>query len=43
MLALFGAGALGAHFARAHAAVRPIKTVRIVNRNAEKAAGLART
>lgn len=41
VLTLFGAGALAPHFAQAHAAVRPIKTVRIVNRNAEKAAAVA--
>lgn len=41
VLALFGAGALATHFARAHAAVRPIRTVRIVNRNAEKAEAVA--
>jgi len=41
-LAIFGAGALAKHFVMAHAAVRPIKTVLIVNRNAEKAEALAR-
>lgn len=41
-LVLVGAGALGAHFVRAHAAVRPIKKVFIFNRSPEKAAGLAR-
>jgi len=36
-LAIFGAGALAQHFVLAHAAVRPIKTVHVVNRSAEKA------
>ena len=40
-LVLVGAGALGAHFVRAHAAVRPIGQVFIYNRSPEKAAGLA--
>ncbi len=40
-LVLVGAGALGAHFARAHAAVRPIKNVFIYNRSPEKAKNLA--
>ncbi len=40
-LLLIGAGALGAHFVRAHAAVRPIKTVLIYNRTEEKSAALA--
>jgi alanine dehydrogenase len=40
-LMLVGAGALGAHFVRAHAAVRPIKRVFIYNRSPEKAAALA--
>ena len=40
-LVLVGAGALGAHFVRAHAAVRPIKRVFIYNRSPEKAAALA--
>ncbi len=40
-LVLVGAGALGAHFARAHAAIRPIKRVFIYNRSPEKAAALA--
>ena len=40
-LVLVGAGALGAHFVRAHAAVRPIKKVFIYNRSPEKAAALA--
>lgn len=38
---LVGAGALGAHFVRAHAAVRPIKKVFIYNRSTEKAKMLA--
>ena len=40
-MTLVGAGALGAHFVRAHAAVRPIKTVSIYNRSSGKAAALA--
>ena len=40
-LVLVGAGALGAHFVRAHAAVRPIKRVFIYNRSSEKAVALA--
>jgi ornithine cyclodeaminase/alanine dehydrogenase-like protein (mu-crystallin family) len=40
-LLLVGAGALGAHFARAHAAVRPIKNVLIYNRTIEKSCALA--
>jgi alanine dehydrogenase len=40
-LVLVGAGALGAHFVRAHAAVRSIKRVFIYNRSPEKAATLA--
>jgi len=40
-LVLVGAGALGGHFARAHAAVRPIKRVFIYNRSPEKAEALA--
>jgi ornithine cyclodeaminase/alanine dehydrogenase-like protein (mu-crystallin family) len=40
-LLLIGAGALGKHFAHAHAAVRPIKTVLIYNRTAEKSEALA--
>jgi ornithine cyclodeaminase/alanine dehydrogenase-like protein (mu-crystallin family) len=40
-LVLVGAGALGSHFVRAHAAVRPIKKVLIYNRSPEKAAALA--
>jgi alanine dehydrogenase len=38
---LVGAGALGSHFVRAHAAVRPIRKVFIFNRSPEKAATLA--
>jgi ornithine cyclodeaminase len=41
MFVLVGAGALGGHFVRAHAAVRPIKRVYIYNRSPEKAATLA--
>ena len=41
ILVLVGAGALGSHFVRAHAAVRPIKKVFIYNRSPEKAAALA--
>ena len=40
-LLLVGAGALGAHFVRAHASVRPIKTVLIYNRTEEKSEALA--
>ncbi len=40
-LVLVGAGALGRHFVRAHAAVRPIRKVFIHNRSPEKAAALA--
>jgi len=40
-LVLVGAGALGAHFVRAHAAVRPIKRVFVYNRSPEKAVVLA--
>jgi ornithine cyclodeaminase/alanine dehydrogenase-like protein (mu-crystallin family) len=40
-LLLIGAGALGAHFAWAHAAVRPIQTVLIYNRTLEKSEALA--
>lgn len=40
-LVLVGAGALGAHFVKAHAAVRSIKRVFIYNRSPEKAAALA--
>ena len=38
---MVGAGALGPHFVRAHAAVRPIDRVFIYNRSPEKAAALA--
>jgi len=40
-LVLIGAGALGGHFVRAHATVRPIKRVFVYNRSPEKAASLA--
>lgn len=40
-MVLVGAGALGAHFVRAHAAVRPIHDVAIFNRSAAKANMLA--
>ena len=40
-LVLVGAGALGGHFVRAHAAMRPIKRVFVYNRSSEKAAVLA--
>ncbi len=40
-MVLVGAGALGAHFVRAHAAVRPIKSVGIFNRSLAKAQALA--
>jgi len=40
-LLLIGAGALAPHFARAHASVRPIKTVLIYNRSSEKSRALA--
>jgi ornithine cyclodeaminase len=40
-LLLVGAGALASHFAHAHAAVRPITTVQIFNRSADKAKALA--
>jgi alanine dehydrogenase len=40
-LLLIGAGALGRHFAHAHAAVRPIKTVLIYNRTPLKSQALA--
>ncbi|MBL8789843.1 MAG: ornithine cyclodeaminase family protein [Rhizobiales bacterium] len=38
--AIFGAGALALHFARAHRAVRPLKTVHVVNRSRDKAEAL---
>lgn len=40
-MALIGAGALGEHFVRAHAAVRPIERISIFNRSAAKAESLA--
>ena len=40
-LVLVGAGSLGAHFVRAHASVRPIKTVLIYNRTLENSEALA--
>ena len=40
-MVLVGAGALGAHFVRAHAAVRPIKRVSIFNRTLSKSEALA--
>lgn len=40
-LLLVGAGSLAAHFARAHATVRPIRTVLIFNRSPEKAERVA--
>jgi ornithine cyclodeaminase len=40
-LLLVGAGALAPHFARAHAAVRPIKRVLVFNRTPEKAVATA--
>jgi ornithine cyclodeaminase/alanine dehydrogenase-like protein (mu-crystallin family) len=40
-LLIVGAGALAPHFARAHAAVRPIKTVLIYNRTSAKAHNVA--
>ena len=41
-LLLVGAGALAPHFARAHAAVRPIKRILVFNRTHEKAMALAK-
>ncbi len=41
-LLLVGAGALASHFAKAHAAVRPIKRVMIYNRTPAKAVDVAR-
>jgi ornithine cyclodeaminase/alanine dehydrogenase-like protein (mu-crystallin family) len=41
-LLLVGAGSLATHFALAHAAVRPIKTVLVFNRTHEKAVRVAR-
>jgi ornithine cyclodeaminase len=40
-MVLVGAGALGAHFVRAHAAMRPIKRVSIYNRTKAKSEALA--
>ncbi len=40
-MVLVGAGALGRHFVRAHAAVRPIRQVAIFNRSTAKASQLA--
>ncbi|MGQ0486435.1 MAG: ornithine cyclodeaminase family protein [Hyphomicrobiales bacterium] len=40
-MTLVGAGALGEHFVRAHASVRPIRRVSIFNRTAAKAESLA--
>ena len=40
-MVMVGAGALGAHFIRAHRAVRPIERVSIYNRSPEKAEALA--
>jgi ornithine cyclodeaminase/alanine dehydrogenase-like protein (mu-crystallin family) len=40
-MVLVGAGALGAHFVRAHAAMRPIKRVSIYNRTQAKSEALA--
>lgn len=40
-MVMVGAGALGLHFVRAHASVRPIKTVFVFNRTADKAEALA--
>ena len=41
VMTLVGAGALGGHFVRAHASVRPIRKVSIFNRNTAKARALA--
>lgn len=38
---MVGTGALGAHFVRAHASVRPIRQVLLYNRTPDKARGLA--
>jgi ornithine cyclodeaminase len=40
-LLIIGAGALGPHLARAHAAVRPIEAIRIWNRTPDRAAAAA--
>ncbi len=42
-LLMIGAGAMAPHLVRAHAAVRPIRRVRLWNRNGEKSARLAQT
>jgi ornithine cyclodeaminase/alanine dehydrogenase-like protein (mu-crystallin family) len=42
-MVMVGAGALGLHFVRAHAAVRPIKIVSVFNRTPDKAKSLAGT
>ncbi len=42
VLAIVGAGALALHFIQAHAAVRPIKKVLIVNRTEDRAVALAK-
>jgi ornithine cyclodeaminase/alanine dehydrogenase-like protein (mu-crystallin family) len=41
VLAIIGAGALAAHFVRAHASVRPIRDLRIFSRTAAKSEALA--
>ena len=41
-MVMIGAGALGAHFIRAHRAMRPIKRVSIYNRSRDKAEALAK-
>ena len=43
VLTLVGAGALAPHFARAHAAMRPIQTVYVCNRSVAKAEEVAAT
>ena len=40
-MTLVGAGALGPHFVKAHAAVRPVKRVYVYNRSAPKSEALA--
>jgi ornithine cyclodeaminase len=42
VLTVVGAGALAPHFARAHAAVRPIRKINIFNRSPERAEALAK-
>ncbi len=42
VLAIIGAGALAVHFVQAHAAVRPIKKVFVVNRTGDKAVAVAK-